>query len=154
MSFKKLGKLLSQYHPVDITIVGLGNACCSDDGAGLIFWNRMQEIKGLKEATFINAGCNPENHLIQIIEQNPKLILFVDAAENRHAEEIVQLYDADEIDEKDFSTHAYSIGFIEKFIKMNIETEIKYLGININNSRPGFEINKEIVDTINNYFRS
>jgi hypothetical protein len=63
------------------------------------------------------------------------------------------LYNSDEISDSDFSTLAYSIGFIEKFIKMNIITEIKYLGISIENSRPGTEISTDTLEQIEDYFK-
>jgi len=149
MSFSHLEKLLSQYKK--IVIVGMGNCCCSDDSAGLIFWEKLQKVIVDHKTVFINAGCNPENHLMQIINAEPELVLFTDAVENRENPGI-KIYNSDEIDDKDFSTHAYSIGFIEKFLKMSIECDVKYLGISIQNSGIGNVVSNNVINQIENYF--
>jgi hydrogenase maturation protease len=153
MSFEQLQKILADYSPDEIVIVGLGNHFCCDDRAGLLFFEKLHELPDLSGSLFINAGCNPENYLMQIIDHKPKLVLFVDAVENSQNFESIKLYNSDEISDSDFSTHAYSIGFIEKFIKMNIITEIKYLGISIENSRPGTEISTDTLEQIEDYFK-
>lgn len=151
MSFKQLQNLFAQYNK--IVIVGLGNSCCSDDSAGLIFWEKLCKVLQNDNVIFINAGCNPENHLMQIINANPELLLFIDAVEDNQNPGI-KIYNSDEIDNKDFSTHAYSIAFIEKFIKMKINCQVKYIGISIQNSNPGSLISDNVINQINNYFQS
>ncbi len=151
MNFNQMGNLFAQYKK--IVIVGMGNCCCSDDCAGLIFWEKLQQVIKDEKVIFVNAGCNPENHLMQIIETEPELVLFTDAVEDRQSQGI-KIYNSDEIDDKDFSTHAYSIGFIEKFIKMNIDADVKYLGINIQNSSVGDMVSSEVQNEIEKYFKN
>ncbi|MBN2281994.1 MAG: hydrogenase maturation protease [Candidatus Marinimicrobia bacterium] len=151
MNFSELEKLFTRYETEKIVIVGLGNTCCSDDSAGLMLWEKLQQQKVFKKAHFINAGCNPENYLMEILESSPDLVIFADAAEDKGLGG-VKIYHSDEIDDKDFSTHAYSIGLIEKFLKMNIDCDVRYLGIAIQNSRPGKTISGNVVNQINKFF--
>lgn len=153
MSFNQLQKLVEKYKADKIVVVGLGNHFCSDDRAGLVLFEKLKQLRHLQKAFFLEAGCNPENYLAVIIDKNPDLILFVDAAENKTNPEGIMLYRADELEDKEFSTHAYSIGFIEKYIKMSIRADIRYLGININNSAPGKKMSEQVVNQINTFLK-
>ena len=151
MNFSELKIYLLEFESSEILIVGLGNVCCSDDKAGIELFEKLKNMPGLEDSCFINAGCNPENYLMRMIEQDPKLIMFIDAVEDKDDDVIIKIYNSNEIDDKDFSTHAYSIGFIEKFIKMSINPQFIYLGINIQNSRPGNKLSYEIIKQINTF---
>ncbi len=151
MSFKQLQDILSNHESV--VFVGLGNPFCGDDRAGLLLLDALPKKIDCKQAQFISAGCNPENHLMQIIAAKPDIVVFVDAAENSGKADRITLYNSEDLEKKDFSTHAYSIAFIEKFIKMAIETDFIYLGINIKTTRPGDPLSDDIVTQINNYFK-
>jgi len=153
MSFNQLQKLLSTYKANKIVVVGLGNHFCSDDRAGLMLFEKLKTFQQLQKAFFVEAGCNPENYLGIIIDRDPEMILFVDAAENKTNSDGISLYSADELEDKEFSTHAYSIGFIEKYIKMSIDADIHYLGINISNSRPGTQMSDKVVNHINTFLK-
>ena len=151
MNFEQLKEFLHPYDSTEILVVGLGNKYCSDDGAGLLLFEKLRKKKELRNADFLQVGCNPENYLMQIIEKKPKLIMFLDAAEERESRDTIKIYQSDEIEDKDFSTHAYSLGFIEKFIKRHIKAEFIYLGINIKNSLPGIKISQKITKIIESF---
>ena len=151
MNFKALAKIFTGMKTSKILIVGLGNEYCSDDKAGLLLFEKLRNRPELLGANFINVGCNPENHIIKMIELNPELIIFIDAVEKNENQVSIEIYRSGEIEDKNFSTHAYSIGFIEKFIKMHIKPKFLYIGINIKNSSPGITISQEVFNKINSF---
>lgn len=126
MNFDDFKNELSGTPPEKIVFVALGNRYREDDCGGIIFSEALAERQLYRESTFINADINPENYLQEIIRINPSAIVFIDAADKNSG---ISWLEGDSIENCDFSTHTYSIRLIEKYILLNLNTSIRYLGI-------------------------
>ena len=60
-----------------LVVVGVGNRLRGDDGLGPSLIDRLKE-RGF--AHCVDAGPAPENHVSAVLQEDPKTILFVDAA--------------------------------------------------------------------------
>ena len=65
----------------EIVFVGLGNEARGDDAAGLLFLRELKKREEYRTSNFIAARTNPENYLECILEFQPELVVFIDAAD-------------------------------------------------------------------------
>lgn len=152
MNFTHLIDELSNYPADKIIFVGLGNKARGDDFAGIFFINLLRTKPKFKNSKFINAGKNPENHLAEIINHQPLLVVFVDAANWGGKAGDISFIKSETITNVDFSTHAYSIKLVEKFLLLNIKTEFLYIGIQTKCTELGKEMTEEVSSAIRNFF--
>lgn len=129
MNFSDLKNDLKIYPSDKIVFVGLGNQLRQDDAAGLLLTKEIRESKFFIKAKFLFAGITPENYLKQILENNPKLVVFIDAADFGATPGTISWIEGNKIEEIAISTHTYSISLIEKYLKLSNNLDIKYLVI-------------------------
>lgn len=127
MNFSGLQRALGEYPPDGIVFVGLGNPWRKDDGVGIEFVEQLRQLDAFPSAEYIVAGTNPENYLGRIIKKKPAVIVFVDAARWGGAPGEVTWLPSEEMDPCQFSTHAYSMEVLEKYLKSEGVTAVKYL---------------------------
>jgi hydrogenase 3 maturation protease len=120
---------LSKYDKDRIVFVGLGNELREDDGAGLELTNRIKSKKEFYKSNFIIAGRNPENHLQAILNYNPQMVIFIDAAERNGNPGEIKNFNEDEIGQTDFSTHTFSIKMIKEYLLNHQQMDFMFLGI-------------------------
>ncbi|MEA3499429.1 MAG: hydrogenase maturation protease [Candidatus Marinimicrobia bacterium] len=152
MNFSTLDKLLLKYNKKEIVFVGLGNPDRGDDAAGLILLEELEKITGYSDSTFINAGKNPENHLQQILDHDPKIVIFIDSTESNKEPGTISLIESEKIDNFDFSTHTFSISLIEKYLLNYKKLEIIYIGIQPKLMKYGNEISTAVKNGIQEFF--
>ena len=75
------------------------------------------------------AGRNPENHLQAILNYNPQIVIFIDAAEWNGNPGEIKKFNEDEISHTDFSTHTFSIKMIQEFLLNQRQMDFMFLGI-------------------------
>lgn len=129
MNFTQLTDELSKYDKERIVFVGLGNELREDDGAGLELTQRLKSKKEFHKSHFLIAGRNPENHLEAIINYNPQVVIFIDAAEWNGNPGEIKKFNEDEISQTDFSTHTFSITMIRDFLLNQKQMDFIFLGI-------------------------
>ena len=129
MNFTQLTDRLSKYNSNKIAFVGLGNELRGDDLAGLVFIEALKTKTVFNKSKFIIAGKNPENYLQEILDYNPEAVVFIDAADFWGEPGEISLLESDSLANIDFSTHAYSIKLIEKFLSLNRQMDFVYIGI-------------------------
>ena len=120
---------LSKYDKDRIVFVGLGNELREDDGAGLELVKRLKSKKEFQQSHFIIAGRNPENHLQAILDYNPQIVIFIDAAEWNGKSGEIKKFNEDEISHTAFSTHTFSIKMIQEFLLNHLQMDFMFLGI-------------------------
>jgi hydrogenase 3 maturation protease len=120
---------LSKYDTDRIVFVGLGNELREDDGAGLELTKRIKSKKEFHKSHFIIAGRNPENHLQAILNYNPQIVIFIDAAEWNGNPGEIKKFNEDEISQTDFSTHTFSIKMIKEYLLNHQQMNFMFLGI-------------------------
>ena len=129
MNFTHLINRLSKYSNDKIVFVGLGNDLRGDDLAGLVFIDTLKTKIVFSKSKFIIAGKNPENYLHEILESNPDVVVFIDAADWGGEPGEISLLEPDSLANIDFSTHAYSIKLVEQFLLLNRQMDFVYIGI-------------------------
>lgn len=129
MNFTHLTDELANYHKEGIVFVGLGNSYRGDDGAGIQFIERLKSKKEFRKSQFIIAERNPENHLETILNYKPQVVVFVDAAHSNIEPGCVKFFTEEEIEHTDFSTHAFSIDIVKKYLLKNQKMDFIFIGI-------------------------
>ena len=152
MNFIHLTNSLSRYADNKIVFVGLGNNTRGDDLAGIFFTNLLKAKSAFKESYFIIAGKNPENYLGEITNLKPEAVVFVDAADWGGVPGEISLIQSENISNIDFSTHAYSIKLIEKFLLLSSKMDFYYIGIQTKSTELGKEMSLEVNSAIKNFF--
>lgn len=129
MNFTHLTDELSKYERNKIVFVGLGNELRADDGAGLELIERLRSKKEFYGSHFITAGRSPENYLESILNSNPQVVIFIDAAEWDGSPGEIKIFNDDEISKTEFSTHTFSITMIKDFLLKNQQMDFMFVGI-------------------------
>jgi hydrogenase 3 maturation protease len=129
MNFTHLTDELSKYDKDRIVFVGLGNELREDDGAGLELVERLKSKKIFHKSHFLIARRNPENHLEAILNYNPQVVIFIDAAEWNGNPGEIKIFNDDEISKTEFSTHTFSITMIKDFLLKNQQMNFMFVGI-------------------------
>ncbi|HKJ67152.1 MAG TPA: hydrogenase maturation protease [bacterium] len=128
-NIRELYEGLGECEISSLVFVGLGNRDRGDDAAGLVLLDSLREVPCFSEAHFISAGRTPENHLQQILDVQPEMVVFLDAARWGGQPGEPAWLDPDGIDLAGMSTHAYSIRMIGQYLCAHGQMEVKYLGI-------------------------
>lgn len=129
MNFTHLTNELSIYQQDRIVFIGLGNELREDDGAGLELVERLKSKKEFHESHFIIAGRNPENYLQTILNYNPDIIVFIDAAEWNGSSGDIKIFNDEEINQTEFSTHTFSIKMIKDYLLNQQQMNFLFIGI-------------------------
>lgn len=152
MNFSTLDKLLLKYNKKEIVFVGLGNHDRGDDAAGLILLEKLENITDYSNSNFINAGKNPENHLQEILDHNPKIVVFIDSTEFNKDPGTISLIESEKIDNFDFSTHTFSIALIEKYLLKHKDLKTIYIGIQPKSMNFGDKVSNVVKNEIDIFF--
>lgn len=120
---------LSDYDRERIVFVGLGNEFRGDDGAGIELVEKLKSKKEFIGSHFIVAGRNPENHLQSILNYFPRVVVFIDAAHSNSKPGEIKIFTNEELEQTDFSTHAFSIKMIKDYLLNNQQMEFIFIGI-------------------------
>ena len=129
MNFTHLTNELSIYQQDRIVFVGLGNELREDDGAGLELVERFKSKKEFHKSHFIIAERNPENHLQIILNCNPEIVVIIDAAEWNGKVGEIKIFNDEEIDQTEFSTHTFSIKMIKDYLHNQQQMNFMFIGI-------------------------
>ena len=98
-------------------IVGIGNILRGDDGAGPVC---IEAVTGKISAECINAGSAPENYLEKIVDQKPRTILFIDAANFYGIPGEIRLFSPEAVNSGICSTHTGSMELITAYLRNRI----------------------------------
>jgi len=129
MNFTHLTDELSNYRKDKIVFVGLGNEFRADDAAGLELVRKLRTRKEFQSSHFILAGRNPENYLQTILDYNPDLVIFIDAAEWNGNPGDIKLFNDEDIGQTEFSTHTFSIKMIKDYLLNQQQMNFMFIGI-------------------------
>ena len=152
MNFSDLERSLNNIPEQQLVFVGLGNLHRGDDGAGIRWLEHPALCNAFPESHFIFAGTTPENHLTEILEYKPAVVVFVDAARWGGFPGEMTWLPRQLLDDSRFSTHAYSIGLIETYLQNHRSIEIRYLGIQPGNTHPGASLSPVVQNAIDQFF--
>jgi len=109
-----------------VVVMGMGNPCRGDDGAG----SRVaQRIYGGGSVHVIDAQDVPENHLRQIVRHRPDTILLIDAVEMNSPPGSVALLGKNQTTGYWPSTHRVPMSLIVKYLERETQAEIFLVAI-------------------------
>ena len=101
-------------------------------------------VDKLNNAFFINGGSVPENFTGLIKKINPSHIILIDATlMNREAGEI-NLVDKENIVDISISTHSMSLAYLIKYLQLEKEYDILFIGIEPEKMDLSFELSPKI----------
>ena len=152
MNFENLVTELKEFEREKILFVGLGNEYRGDDGAGLVFLEEIKKNEEFASSNFIQAGRNPENHLLEIIRLKPQIVVFIDAAEYSEEPGTISFLSSKQINSLGISTHAFSIKLIEKFLLNEQQMEFRYLCIQPQSTKFREELSEAVSESIKEFF--
>jgi hydrogenase 3 maturation protease len=152
MNFTEMKTLWADLDPERIAFMGIGNRYRGDDAAGLEWVHRLEKQPDLETSLFIIAETTPENHLQKIIQARPRLLICIDAARWGGRPGEVKQFSPSEINTFSFSTHAYSILLIEKYLKVHIPIQIEYLGIQPLDTSLNEHLSTDVARALDSFF--
>jgi len=110
----------------NVVVMGMGNPCRGDDGAGS---RTAQRICGAAGVHVIDAQDVPENYLRQIVRHRPDTILLIDAVEMGSPPGSVALLGKDQTKEFWPSTHRVPMSLVVKYLEQETQAQIFLLAI-------------------------
>ena len=149
MNFDDLKKELKIY-PVSKMV--LGNPLRQDDAAGLVIIDQISKDKNFHQAHFIKAYTTPENYLECILKLQPEIVVIIDTAYWGGRPGEISWINNRDIETIAISTHSYSISFIEKYLKLNGELDVKYLVIEPLSMDLDMPLSEQIEEKIHYFF--
>lgn len=128
--FFKLTQLLSNSAKTGspIVVVGIGAELRADDFAGVLVAREVQ-ARNLPFIKGIEACAAPENFTGEIINANPSLVVFVDAANLGLEAGAMRIINRDEIQGMSFCTHTLPLYLILDYLSLSMECDFLVLGI-------------------------
>ncbi|MBO8151577.1 MAG: hypothetical protein DRP91_00575 [Candidatus Neomarinimicrobiota bacterium] len=152
MNFSQLKCYIDRSGYRKILLLGLGNEFRGDDQAGLLLAKVLKErLASDYDINLVLAGTNPENYLDKIIEFAPDVVFVVDSADMKEEPGVVRMVNRSDLDGNLFSTHAFSPGLIEDYVRSQIDCEFKYLLIQGRSFLLGQSISSEVKKSIEEF---
>ncbi len=130
-------------------IMGVGSQLKSDDAAGMILCDILNQEQAIKEQALIIGGSTaPENFCGEILAYQSDLLLIVDAAQMDKEPGTIQIIDSDDLDGLSFSTHMLPLSLMLSYLISQGQQNIILLGIQPASTEFGFELNPPVDQAI------
>jgi hydrogenase 3 maturation protease len=135
-----------------VAIVGVGNALCSDDAAGMLIARKLLQrecAENVEHILILEGGPCPENLSGQICKFSPDLVLFIDAADMGEKPGAVRWISEDCIDGMSASTHSLPLSMLACYLKAELNCQVTYLGIQPRSNEVGETVSAEVQLSVN-----
>ena len=134
-----------------IAIIGIGNLFRSDDAAGILVARALAQRKCAADTNhvlIIEAGSAPENRTGELRRFDPDLVLIIDAAEMGETPGAIRWISEEEIDGMSASTHSLPLSMLIHYLKLELNCDVRLLGIQAVSNEVGEEVNTEVLRAI------
>jgi len=128
-----------------VCVLGIGNRCRRDDGAGSLVAERLAGQTG---QVAIDAGAVPENYLEKVARAHPDTILIVDAVDFGGAAGDQRIFEPESIAYAGLSTHALTLRLAADFLKVRTGARLALLAIQPADIGWGAGLSKEVAGTV------
>lgn len=129
-----------------VLILGVGNPLRGDDGAGP---SLIEQLRGRVNATLLDCEEVPENFLGQIAENQPDIVLIIDAIDFGMTPGAVALLEEEQLlAGTSLSTHHSSLRLFMKCVKSEAGGKVLVLGIQPGSTEYGNEISPKVKETL------
>jgi hydrogenase 3 maturation protease len=136
-----------------IAIVGVGNLFRSDDAVGVRIvhaLSRQEWAADTEQVLILDAGHAPENCTGELRKFAPDLVLFVDAAELGGQPGTIEWIPEENIDGMSASTHSLPLSMLARYLTLELDCEVAFLGIQPGSNEVGERISAEVLQAIEN----
>ncbi len=141
---KTLESLLRTIGP-KFVLLGVGNPCRGDDGAGP---ELLRRLRNKTSATLLDCEEAPENYLGEIVRIQPETVLVIDAVNLGTEAGAVALLEEDSFQSVGWSTHHGSLRALIQYIKANTQADVYVLGIQPKSTEWGGAITPDVSRTL------
>lgn len=124
-----------------VIVLGVGNRCRRDDGAGSLLAEQLDERTGVQ---VIDAGAVPENYVEKVARSRPDTILILDAADFGGAPGDLRILEPELVGPSGVSTHVLSLQIIADFLKARTQARLAVLAIQPADIGLGTELSEEV----------
>lgn len=135
-----------------IAILGIGSTLRSDDAAGVLVARRLTEsglFLDLDSVLVLEAGHAPENCTAALRRFAPDIVLLIDAADLGKPPGAIRWIGMDEIDGISASTHSLPLSMLAKYLSLELDCEVKLLGIQPGSVEVGEWVCAEVLHSVN-----
>ena len=131
-------------------ILGIGNISRGDDYAGPLTVEHLLNMPKVQKDSILIINCEnvPENFIFKVIEFNPELVIFIDAAEMGKKPGEIQELPRGQVDDLTTSTHPLSLSVLMNMISVQISTTFMVFGIQPGNTELNAEVTREVKDAV------
>lgn len=146
---RSLNKLLerSTAQPARIAILGIGNPLRSDDAAGVLIARELGKSRLIQDLDYVrvwDTGHAPENITADLRRFSPGIVLLVDAAQMDEAPGTIRWIDVEDLDGLSASTHTMPLSLLAKYLTLELDCDVKLLGIQPRCNEFGDTISTEV----------
>ncbi|WP_424244030.1 hydrogenase 3 maturation protease [Elusimicrobium posterum] len=144
--YSEIVSKIKDFKQQDVLFLGMGNEALGDDAAGPYFISLLEENKNKHSFKYFDCGTVLESFFSKIKAQQPKLIVFVDAADFGQSAGKVINADINNIENASASTHSLPLSVFAKFLinEMPAAPEFMFIAIQSANLEYGAPLNTEI----------
>jgi hydrogenase 3 maturation protease len=152
MNSEEFHRTLKPYPASRLVFMGIGNPIRGDDGAGLLFLDKLIESGWYSTSHFISAGVNPENYLQKILEIKPRAVVFIDAAHFHAVPGTIAWLDQTQLDQIRIITHAFSMVLVEAYLQSHQWMDFHYLAVEPESTELGEGLTRTVRESIEQFF--
>lgn len=127
-----------------IAIMGIGSELRSDDSAGMYFIELLDDLKNRNDLLLIAGSTAPENFTGVIKDFSPDVLFIVDAAHMGLLPGETKPVPAEDICGVTFSTHMLPIPVMLKYLEVECDTEVLFIGIQPKSTEQGLIMSEEV----------
>lgn len=124
-----------------VTVVGVGNPLCADDGAGPMV---ARALEGRVEAVVVVADEVPENHIGVVAAGDPNVVVFIDAVDMGARPGAIALLEGDQLRDYPASTHRVPLWLVMNVVAQRTGADVVVLGVQPASITWGAEMSGEV----------
>jgi hydrogenase 3 maturation protease len=135
-----------------IAILGIGNTLRSDDAAGVLVARRLTGsglLLDIDSVLVLEAGHAPENCTTALRCFAPDIVLLIDAADIGEPPGAIRWIGMDEIEGISATTHSLPLSMLAKYLSLELDCEVKLLGIQPESVEVGERICADVLHSVN-----
>lgn len=134
-----------------IAILGIGNPLRSDDAAGVLVARQLMKFRFIPDLDFIRvleAGHAPENCTAELRCFAPEIVILIDAAQMDEGPGAVRWIDMEDLGGLSASTHSMPLSMLAKYLRLELDCDVKLLGIQPNSIEVGETMAAEVQQAV------
>lgn len=123
----------------------------SDDAAGVLVARALAGREWAMDPDrflILDAGHAPENRTGELRRFAPDVVIIIDAADIGETPGTVQLIPEQSIDGMSASTHSLPLSMLARYLKLEMNCEVMFLGIQPDSTEPGEIVSERVMQAM------